>query len=169
MLAFTARLKTQLLCNNKVFRHNFKIGFRLNVTMPANAPPQRHSWTLPTDDVASGDLTFSLHVLQRNDVSLTLVEPSSTTSVTVLEVGASEDMTVSLSTPGIDADAYAFVASLDPARRPKRVVVDPDTDQERRSSGSSFLTMSVTVDGDVPALEPSAFDSLRPPLQTERV
>ncbi len=133
---------------------NSVTSFVLNVTMPANAPPQRHSWALPTDDVAAGDLTFSLHVLQRNDVSLTLVEPSSTTSVTVLEVGASEDMTVRLSNPGNDADAYAFVASLDPAPSAGNVSWStPTPTKSVAQGGSSFLTMSVTVDGDVPALE----------------
>ncbi|MEC7508725.1 MAG: hypothetical protein VX965_06755, partial [Candidatus Thermoplasmatota archaeon] len=134
---------------------NSVTSFVLNVTMPANAPPQRHSWSLPTNDVASGDLTFSLHVLQRNDVSLTLVEPSSTTSVTVLEVGAAEDMTVRLRNPGNDADAYAFVASLDPAPSAGNVSWStPTPTKSVAQGGSSFLTMSVTVDGDVPALEP---------------
>ena len=106
--------------------------------MPANAPPQRHSWSLPTNDVVSGDLTFSLHVLQRNDVSLTLVEPSSTTSVTVLEVGASEDMTVRLSNPGNDADAYAFVASLDPAPSAGNVSWSTPTPTKSVAQGGSL-------------------------------
>ena len=128
--------------------------FVLRVTMPPNAPPQRHAWALTTDDVASGDMTLSLHVLQRNDVSLTLVEPSNTTSVTVLEVGETEDMTVRLSNPGNDADAYTFVASLDPAPSAGNVSWSTPTPSKNvAQGGSSFLTMSVVVDGDVPAME----------------
>ena len=133
---------------------NSVASFVLKVTMPANAPPQRHIWALSTDDVASGGMTLSLHVLQRNDVSLTLVEPSSTASVTVLEVGEAEDMTVRLSNPGNDADAYAFVASLDPAPTAGNVSWSTPTPTKNvAQGGSSFLTMSVVVDGDVPAMD----------------
>ena len=133
---------------------NSAASFVLEVTMPANAPPQRHTWSLPTSDITSGDLTLSLHVLQRNDVTLVLVEPSSTDAVTVLEVGASEDMTVRLSNPGNDADTYAFEASLDPAPSAGNVTWStPTPTKQVAQGGSSFLTMSVLVDGDVPALE----------------
>lgn len=128
--------------------------FVLKVTMPANAPPQRHMWTLTSDDIVSGDVMLSLHVLQRNDVTLMLVEPSSTSNVTILEVGETEDMTVRLSNPGNDADTYAFVATLDPAPSAGNVSWSTPTPTKNvAQGGSSFLTMSVVVDGDVPALE----------------
>ena len=63
-------------------------------------------------------------------------------------------MTVRLSNPGNDADAYAFVASLDPAPSAGNVSWStPTPTKSVAQGGSSFLTMSVTVDGDVPALE----------------
>jgi uncharacterized membrane protein len=144
--------------------------FVVRVTMPSNAPPQRHAWTLATNDVTSGDLSLSLHVLQRNDVALSLVSPASTEDVTVLEVGESEDMTVRLSNPGNDADTYSFTAMLEPAPASGNVSWSTPTPIKNvAQGGSSFLTMAVMLDGDVPAMEPFGIRLTATSLQNQSV
>lgn len=144
--------------------------FVVKVTMPSNAPPQRHAWTLSTDDVTSGDLPLSLHILQRNDVALALVNPASTDDVTVLEVGESEDMTVRLSNPGNDGDTYSFTATLEPAPASGNVTWSTPTPVKNvAQGGSSFLTMAVVLDGDVPAMQPFGIRLTATSLQNESV
>ena len=134
---------------------NADASFVLKISMPANAPPQRHAWVLSTDQVSAADVPLSLHVLQRNDVTLTLVSPSSNAEVTVLEVEQPQDMTVRLSNAGNDQDTFAFTASLEPAPNAGNVTWSTPTPTKTvAQGGSSFVTMSVLVDGDVPAMEP---------------
>ena len=128
--------------------------FVLKISMPSTAPPQRHIWSLPTTTFADADVPLSLHVLQRNDVALTLVNPTSTSEVNVLEVEAPVDMTVRIGNPGNDQDTYAFTAALDPAPAFGNVSWSTPTPTKTvAQGGSSFVTMTVLLDDDVPAME----------------
>ena len=107
-------------------------------------------WTL-TRTTLSGDVMLSLHVLQRNDVTL-MSSSGSTSNVTSLR-GETEDMTVRLSNPENDADTYAFVATSTGTFRGNVSWSTPTPTKNVAQGGSSFPTMSVVVDGDVLALE----------------
>lgn len=127
----------------------------LSLTVPPTAPPQRLIWTLATDDTMHADLTISIHLLQRHLASLALIDPAPDANATVLNVGEEHDLTVRVSNPGNDDDTYAFTAFLDPSPNNGSVVLTTPTPTKTVApGGSSVMTMRMTMDNDVPALEP---------------
>jgi hypothetical protein len=128
--------------------------FSMAITVPANAAPQRLLWVLHTEDAGHSDLQFSLHVLQRHLSALELIAPTPQQNATVFAVEQEHDLNVRVTNLGNDVDTFVFFATLDPAPSNGSVTfTTPTPSKTVAPGGSSIMTMRMTLDADVPALE----------------
>ena len=136
------------------------ISGNIYLTLPVNALPQRHTFSIPSSGDMYHDLYFTMHVLQIYRSDFTILQPTqSQPNVPIsLIVEQSNQVSLRLENPGNGQDNFLLEASaISGPEMSSPAIVDFDITIPQKSLGplaTSISYVGVTISEDTPAQEP---------------
>ena len=130
------------------------------LTLPVNALPQRHTFSIPSNGDINHDLYFTMHVLQIYRSDFTILQPtqSQPNAPISLIVEQSNQVSLRLENPGNGQDDFLLEAlAISGPEMSSPAIVDFDITIQQKSLGplaTSISYVGVTISEDTPAQEP---------------
>ena len=136
------------------------ISGNIYLTLPVNALPQRHTFSIPSNGDMYHDLYFTMHVLQIYRSDFTILQPtqSQPNAPISLIVEQSNQVSLRLENPGNGQDNFLLEASaISGPEMSSPAIVDFDITIPQKSLGplaTSISYVGVIISEDTPAQEP---------------